>query len=103
VLRLDARSTWSPSPSGPPVEGVDDVLKPLSQGGKVPVVYPPGVELGGELGQHRRPGRPLGCGGHRHFLDDGHGPVDLHDPVDDLDGGAPGRGRTGEFPGPVPT
>jgi hypothetical protein len=44
--------------------------------------------------------RPRDCGD-GHFLKDGDEPVDLDDPVDDLDGGAPGRGRAGEFPGPV--
>jgi hypothetical protein len=58
----------------------------LGQCGQVPVVHPPDVELGGELGQHRRPCRPLGDGGHGHFLDEVDEPVDLDDPVYDLNG-----------------
>jgi hypothetical protein len=86
---------WLWSPSGPPVECVGDVGKGLSQGGQVPVTYPPGIQLGDELGQRCWPCRALGDFGDGHFLNDGDEPVDLDDPVDDLDGGAPRNGCTG--------
>ena len=69
----------------------------------VPVIYTPGVQGRGELGQCCWPFRARGDGGDGHFLNDGDEPVDLDDPVDDLDGCAPGDGRTGEFPGPGAT
>ncbi len=96
-------SAWSESPSGPPVECVGDVGKALGQGGQVPVIYPPGIQRGGELGQCRWPCRALGECGDGYFLNDGDDSVDLYDPVDDVDGGAPGGGGTSEFPGPVAT
>ena len=94
-------SAWLPSPSGPPFEGGDDVLKRLGKGGQVTVIHSPAVHLGDELDQCRGPRRALGGRGDGHFLNDGDKPVDLDNPVDDLDGGAPGRGGAGEFPGPV--
>jgi len=95
-------SACSESPSRTPVECIGDIGKGLGQGGQVPVIYTPGIQGRGKLGQRRWPFRALGNCGDGHFLNDGHEPVDLHYPVDDLDGGAPGRGRAGEFPGPVP-
>ena len=48
--------------SGPPVEGVGDVLKRLGQSGQVPAIHAPGVHLGGELGQLRGPHGSVGDG-----------------------------------------
>jgi len=96
-------STWPASPSGPPVERVGDAGKGLGKGGQVPVIYTPVIQGRGELGQRRRPFRAPGDSGDGHFLNDADEPVDLDYPVDDLDGGAPGSGRAGEFPGPVAT
>jgi hypothetical protein len=48
------RGGGSEPQSGPPVEGIRDVGKGLSKGGQVPVVHPPGIEGGGELGQRGR-------------------------------------------------
>jgi hypothetical protein len=67
----------------------------LGQRGQVPVIHPPGIQGGDELGQRRWPRRASGEGGHGNLLNDGDEPVDLDDPVDDLDGGAPRGGRTG--------
>src|SRR5665647_2677858 len=94
-------SLLSESPSRTPVKCIGDIGEGLGQGGQVPVIYTPGIQGGGELGQRRWPFRALGDGGHGYFLNDGDEPVDLDGPVDDLDGGAPGGGRTGKFPGPV--
>jgi len=80
-------SAWSASPSGPPVECVGNAGEGVGQGGQVPVVHPPGIKCGGELGQRGGPCRTLGDGGDGHFLHNGYEPVYLDDPVDDLDGG----------------
>ena len=81
-------SPRSESPSRTPVECIGDIGKGLGQGGQVPVIYTPGIQGGGELGQRGWPFRALGDAGHGHFLNDGDEPVDLDDPVDDLDRGA---------------
>jgi hypothetical protein len=94
-------SACSESPSGPSVECVGDAGKGLGKGGQVPVIHPPGIQCGDELGHSSWPRRALGDGGHGYFLDDGDEPVDLDGPVDNPDGGAPRGGRTGKFPGPV--
>jgi hypothetical protein len=96
-------SPRSESQSRTPVKCISDVDKGLGQGWQVPVIYTPGIQGGGELGQRRWPFRALGDCGDGHFLNDSDEPVDLDDPVDDLDGGAPGCGGTGGFPGPVST
>jgi hypothetical protein len=58
---------WLTPPSGPPFEGVDDVLKRLGQGGQVTVIHSPAVHLvtswtrvAGHAvkQQHVRPSRP---------------------------------------------
>ena len=85
-LRSSARSE---SPSRTPVKCIGDAGEGLGQGGQVPVIHTPGIQGSGELGQRRWPFRALGDGGHWHFLNDGDEPVDLDDPVDDPDGGAP--------------
>ena len=89
------------SPSGPPVECLGNASEGLGKGRQVPVIHPPGIQCGGELGQRRWPRRALGDGGHGYFLNDGDETVYLDGPVDNLDGGAPRGGRTGKFPGPV--
>ena len=103
VPRQVRSSLLSESPSRTPVEGIGDVGKGLGKGGQVPVIHTPGIQSGGELGQRSWPFRALGDSGDGHFLNDGDQPVDLDDPVDDLDGGAPGSGRAGELPGPMAT
>ena len=101
--QLTAQSSQrSEPPSRTPVKCIGDIGKGLGKGGQVPFIYPPGIQGRGELGQRRWPFRALGNCGDGHFLNDRDKPVDLNDPVDDLDGGAPGGGRAGEFPGPVP-
>jgi hypothetical protein len=49
------------------------------------------------LDQRRWPFRAFVDSGDGYFLNDS------DEPVDDLDSGVPGRGRAGEFPGPVAT
>ena len=80
-------SPRSESPSRTPVKCIGDIGKSLDQVGQVPVIYTPGIQGGGELGQRRWPFRALRDCGHGHFVNNGDGPVDLDDPVDDLDGG----------------
>jgi hypothetical protein len=81
-------SAWSESPSRTPVQCIRDIGKGLGQGGQVPVIYTPAIQGRGELGQCCWPFRALGNCGDGHFLNNGDEPVDLDDPVDDLDGGA---------------
>ena len=101
VPRRVRSSLLSESPSQTPVKCIRDIGKSLGQGWQVPVIYTPGIQCSDELGQRRCPFRALGDSGDGHFLNDGDEPFDLYGPVDNLDGGAPGGGCTGEFPGPV--
>jgi integrase len=109
VIRLhDLRHTNaslapSPSPSGPSIEGVGDVREGLREGGQIAVIHPAGVHLGCKLGQGRGP-----CGSVRDGLDvcvlgNTERPLDLDNPVDNLDCCAPERRRAGELPGSMPT
>ena len=62
---------------------------------------PSGADLLGELGEGVQPCRPVEDEFNLDAFIHGEGSVDLDHPVDDLDCGEPGRGRSGEFPGPV--
>jgi len=78
-------------PNGAAVQGGANVAEGCGEGGQVPVIDLPGVDLLGELGEGVRPCRPVGDDFNLDAFFHGDGSVDLDHPVDDLPTDVPAR------------